>query len=402
MPYPYPLPTTSPVSFAQQYTSPVYPSLPLLVTQHRGTFRNLLKAYKRLPPAQQSSQLPQLLTSIEAYLRYPLFLQSCLHSGDVLPNDASPKPITTSWRATITSPAFPGAQPRRADRTGLEYEISFTLSTLAYTHTLIARSQLHDALLPETQDDRKQQLLNTSIQHLLASSAIFTYSLALPRAPVDSNWPVDLNAQTLSALSSLSLADATLLAVIKQDPYPSYLSLTNPHGKRSQPGVLYAAIQPPTGVKALLLSRICIAASTHADHALGLLPEGLQPELGRYLDSLSRVARAKACRFLGIDAEASGRVGEGIGWIALARSLLSSPSSSSSAKLKREFLERRESKGLAKGDGTWGLDAGRMEESRVLEALEEKWKAANDRVFFSNHRGGEHARREDPERKGSA
>ncbi|KAF8246121.1 hypothetical protein K440DRAFT_586263 [Wilcoxina mikolae CBS 423.85] len=374
MPYPYTLPTTSPSSFTPHYASPVYPSLPLLASQHRGTVRNLLKAFKRLSPAQQPTHLPQLFAALSTYLPHLLFLQSSLHAGDVLPSDAATA-FTPSWRITLTPPPFPGAPPKRVEHEGLEFEIMFTLSTLAYTHTLLSRSQLHDALSPKIPTDKKQQLLNTAIQHLLTSASIFTHSLSLPLAP-GSSFPSDLSPATLSALSSLSLADATLLAVTKQDPYPSYLALTS--GKKSSSEYLYTPPAPPTGVKALLLARICIAASTHAEKALGILPSEVVPELGKYLDSLHHVARAKACRFLAIDAEASGRVGEGIGWIVLARSILT-PSSS---KLKRGFLERRETRALEKGDMTWGMDAGRLEEGRVLEGLEEKWRKNNDAVFF--------------------
>jgi len=146
---------------------------------------------------------------------------------------------------------------------------------------------------------------------------------------------------------------------------------------------MYTPPTAPTGVKALLLARICIAASKHAEKALGILPSDIAPELGKYLDSLHHVARAKACRFLAIDAEASGRVGEGIGWIVLARSILTPATS----KLKRGFLERRETRGIEKGDGTWGMDAGRLEEGRVLEGLEEKWRRSNDAVFFQQIEG---------------
>ena len=119
-------------------------------------------------------------------------------------------------------------------------------------------------------------------------------------------------------------------------------------------------------------------------------------ELGRYLEHLQRVARAKACRFLAIDAEAAGRVGEAIGWIVLARSILSPTSEPESAspsqarlaaaaaagRLKREYRERRESRAQERGDATWGLDAGRLEEARVLEALELEWHRSNDAIFF--------------------
>jgi hypothetical protein len=398
MPFQYMLPTTSLVSFSKHYSSPVYPSLPLIVTRYRGIARNLLKAHKRLPSSQQSANLPQIQAALESYLPYLFFLQSSLHLGDVLPSDIASTPIKTSWRATLTTPPFPGSSPKRVEREGLDYEIAFTLSVLAYTYTLTSRSQLQSALVVSVEKDKKQSLLNQAIKGLLLCSSIFTYSLSLPRTPNSSTWPSDLHPQVLSALSSLCLADATLLAVTKQDPYPSYLALTTSSGLISQDkgagqlDYLNAPLAPPTGVRALLLARICIAAATHAERALGLLPkqfsdsQPILPELGKYLDCLQRVARAKACRFLAIDAETSSRIGEGIGWIVLARSFLSPFSSStptlSTSKLKRDFMELRESRALKKGDTAWDVDAGLVEESSVLTGLEENWRKQNDRVFF--------------------
>ncbi|KAI5796535.1 hypothetical protein EDC01DRAFT_651650 [Geopyxis carbonaria] len=400
MPYPHALPTTSPVSFNTYYTSPVYPTLPLLLSQNRGSLRNLLKAHKRLPVSSQQAHLPQLLAAVESYIPYLLFLQQSLHSGDVLPSDAAPDALKASWRSTLTSPPFPGAEQRRVDREGLDYEVGFVLSTLAYIHTLLARTWIQDALAPRITAEKKQSLLNTAIQHLLTSTGIFTYSVSLPRAPTpEISFPLDLSPTVLSALSSLSLSDASLLAVTKQDPYPSYLALTSATStsKSVDSSYLYAPTPPPTGVRALLLSRICIAASAHAENALGLLAscpkrrlpstssaEELSPDLPRYIENLQKVARAKACRFLGIDAEASGRVGEGIGWLVLAREILGTSASTSStpSKFRREFSERKERSALERGDGTWGLDAGKMEETRVLEGLEKNWRSSNDKIFF--------------------
>lgn len=460
MPYPFTLPTTSASSLAAHYTSAEFPSLPLVATQHRGTMRNMLKAFKRQPPAQQATQLPQLFAALTDYLPQLLFLQARVLAGDARPSE----PFTPAWRATLSRPPFPGARPKRVVAAGLDFEVAFVLSALAYTHTLLARSRLLDALSAAGDGDgddgggRKQQQLNAAIQHLLAAHAVFTHSLGLTRAPAPAAAarPADLSPPVLAALAALSLADATLLAVTMQDPYPDYTALAVGRSPRAGAGdgmeFLYTPPSAPTGVKALLLARICVAASTHAERALGVLvapwssplslpslpslslPSSAAPasppkpsssssrsppspsrpplsspaavaspsapatqqsggavvaELGRYLEQLQRVARAKACRFLAIDAEAAGRVGEAIGWIVLARSILSpasepEPASAAPAawRLKREFRERRESRAQARGDATWGLDAGRLEEARVLEALELAWHRSNDAVFF--------------------
>lgn len=138
---------------------------------------------------------------------------------------------------------------------------------------------------------------------------------------------------------------------------------------------LYNPPDPPSGVRALLLARLCVAASDHASKALGLLSTASSPagvltnDIVRYADSLQKVSRAKACRFLGIDAEASGRVGEAISWIRAAKDLLAPPPPGASAF-------RAEKK------DTWGLDAGKSDEGKTLDALEQKWEKLNDTIMF--------------------
>lgn len=51
-------------------------------------------------------------------------------------------------------------------------------------------------------------------------------------------------------------------------------------------------------------------------------------------------------------------------------------------KLRRGLSERKEARHLAASDGNWGLDAGRAEELKVLEALDDKWRKLNDSVMF--------------------
>lgn len=116
----------------------------------------------------------------------------------------------------------------------------------------------------------------------------------------------------------------------------------------------------------------------------------MSEDLLKYLESLQKVGRAKSCRFLGIDAEASSRCGEGISWLLLAKSILTgsaatasgSSSSTSIDKLRRELSERKEAKHIAAADPNWGMDAGRAEEIKVLEALEGKWRKLNDSIMF--------------------
>ena len=151
-------------------------------------------------------------------------------------------------------------------------------------------------------------------------------------------------------------------------------------------------IQP---VRALLFSRLALAAAEHAGIASSSLrAEGarVSGELLKYCDDLRRTSRAKAARFAGIEADTSGKTGEGIAWLrgglaelGVTQSQTESSSSSSSpslsiSKLKSSFREKKEDRKIAAGKADWGLDAGRSEEARILEYLERKWSKMNDTV----------------------
>lgn len=407
MPFPFTLPTTSTVSYPTYFDSPTYPSLPLLTASHRGSLRNVLKAHKRQPPASQNANLPLVIKELESYVSHLLALFTSLENNETFLKPSAPQ-FETSWRAVLTAKKF-STEPPRVARRGLSYEIFWTLSTLAYAYTIQARSLILQVLSPSVTGSPStdpQLLFNQAARDLLTSASIFTHLLSQPQPSSASSWPIELTTPALSAFSSLSLADATLIAVIKQDPYPTYLSLTsrNRDSKKSTKEWLYNPPDPPTSPRALFLARLCIAASDHASKALGLLstsdtkaralllqlsggaksddvPSGITEDLLRYLESLRKVSRAKSCRFLGIDAESSGRCGEGISWLLLAKSILDVPTTAVD-RLRWGLSERKEARHLAAADGSWGLDAGRAEEVKVLEALEEKWRKLNDSVMF--------------------
>lgn len=410
MPFPFTLPTTSTASYPAYFDSPTYPSLPLLATSHRGSLRNVLKNHKRLPPASQNANLPLVIKDLESYVSHLLALFTALEADEAFLKPSAPQ-FETSWRAVLTARKF-STEPPRIARPGLSYEIFWTLSTLAYAYTLQARSQLLQILSPSATSSSKppstdpQLLFNQAAGNFLTSASIFTHLLSRPQPSSAGSWPIELTTPALSAFSSLALADATLTAVTKQDPYPTYISLTsrNRDSKKSTKEWLYNPPDPPTSPRALLLARLCIAASDHASTALGLLstsntgrralflqrsgaaksddvPGEITDDLLRYLESLQKVSRAKSCRFLGIDAESSGRCGEAISWLLLAKSILDAPTTAVD-KLRRGLSERKEARHLAAADGSWGLDAGRAEEVKVLEALEEKWRKLNDSVMF--------------------
>jgi hypothetical protein len=203
------------------------------------------------------------------------------------------------------------------------------------------------------------------------------------------------------------MAEATLLAVLKDDAYiAACIQSRNPNDKEW----MVRAPEIPK-VRALLFARLCVRAAEYAEQAAaGLGAVGstsgragrVDEDLVRYTGVLARVARARACRFFGVDAELSGKVGEGIAWLRAARTSLGlrgaseedTASSGGSSKgglsrLKREWTERREERRVNKDAGGSrsekgplgaGDDAGRDEEGRVLAMLETKWVKMNDTV----------------------
>ena len=429
MSFPFTLPTASAVAFTHHYTSHIYPSLPLACSTHRGILRDALKEHKRLPPAAQGANIKHIISATTEYLSYLLFLQDALNSGDACPLPNAPE-IETEWRPTLSSTSrFGVRKPARRKEKGIEYEMFWVFSTLAYAHTIQARTLLMEFLSPSTYstDSSVSPLLPQATNHLLTSASIFNHLLTLKQpaaAGAESSIPVDISQSMLSSLASISTACATLLAVLKTDPYPTYLALTSTtsSSKRSKNDAytkeyLYNPPPPPTGVKALLYSRLCIAASEHAAKAQGAISSlvragEISEDYVRYLDDLRKVARARGCRFLGVDAESQGRLGEGLGWIKLGKEILygsvSSSSSSSSGSGDKDLKEKislsstmeklRLSTSSSKpssspsGSTSSNPSAGGLpphldpcsihSELQTIQALEQKWSKTNDKLIF--------------------
>ncbi|KAF8429007.1 hypothetical protein EV426DRAFT_583266 [Tirmania nivea] len=421
MPFHFTLPTTSTVSFSQHYTSPSYPSLPLSCTTHRGILRDSLKAHKRLSPLAQGANIKHIINVTTEYISYLQFLQEALKSGDVSLIPTTPE-IETEWRPTLSSSTrFGITQSERRKGKGLEYEVFWAYSTLAYAHTIQARALLMEFLSPTTSspDSAASPLLPQATNHVLTSAQIFQYLLTLTppiaTAGVEKNSiPVNICEPMLSSLASISLASATLLAVLRTDPYPTYLAITGLPGSKKNNDIyskeyLYSPPPPPTGVKAMLYSRLCIAASEHAVRAQGVISNlirtgAINEEYVRYLEDLKRVAKARGCRFLGVDAEAQGRLGEGLGWIQLGKEFLGGTIHNSfpnDDKEKKTLASRMEKLRLSKSpppptsqssSSSTQNSAGVLppnldpctvhSELQTIEGLDAKWSKTNDKLIF--------------------
>ncbi|KAJ5256532.1 hypothetical protein N7478_012636 [Penicillium angulare] len=431
MVYAFTLPTTSPLSFQQFITSSTHPSLPQSASTARHALCLALKAHKRLPRgARQDAHLPTVLSALEEYIPYIFAILNGLR-GRAVSNSGQTQAreeiqitqraeIESSWKPTLSpssvlniassiskgNPSERGIRLRgkRVAGNGLEFELAFTLTTLGYVLSRLARRSVNDSLYATQTQSTEQRV--TAIQNatrcLLQASSV--HALLSSSFTSTAEWSVsDIDSTTQSALSSLALAEATLLAVLKDDAYvAACIQERNPNDKEW----MVKAPEIPK-VRALLFARLCVRAAEYAEQSgagLGSARSGkerLDDEITRYAGVLGRVSRARACRFFGLDAELAGKTGEGIAWLNAARTALGLRGTGSASqvendrgsskggfsRLKREWAERREEKKIGKDAGGGrgdkgslesGDDAGRDEEGRVIATLETKWVRMNN------------------------
>ncbi|PSR97563.1 hypothetical protein BD289DRAFT_480065 [Coniella lustricola] len=429
MPYPFILPTTSAFSYSSSFTCDSHPSLPLTASTHRGVVRDALKKHKRLPPSAQASNLSTISSALASYLPYLLAVDAGLahrRIGDgselfSIIQRASP-PLSIEWRPTLSDVFIPGKRENARVKVHTpEHEIAFVLATQGYVLTLLARSALQPLYSTTTSLDLygigssdRQVAITTATKYLLDAASLYDYLARRSEQPQPGQPHAvpcaDISASTARAQSHLALAEATLLAVLKDDPYPAIVAQDR---NKNDKEWMYKAPEVPK-VRAHLFARLCLAAAEHAAKAHSLCAWQAGPGVGaslrlgskkgpeesdeatgggkvnegfvRYLEDLRRMSRAKACRFFGIDAELSGQNGDAIGWLHAALQELGievkdQPKKSSGfSKFKKEWNDKREDRKIEKGTA-WGADAGRLEETRVVEMLEAKWSKQNDTMF---------------------
>lgn len=390
MPFAFTLPTTSSASLADFFVCQSHPSLILTATTHRSVLRDALKKHKRLPPSSQTAHLSTIQDALNSYLPFLLLLNAALFGqpvdGERVQLTAL-KELEVEWRLTLSS-TIPGREPTRVKLKGLRNELAFVLQTLAYVHILQSRVYLYTLYSSASPTpDQRAAAISTAMKYLLDANSIHTYTLSMPSAPTSSVIPADTATSTQSALASLALAEATLIVVMKDDPYTA--AVIEDRNKDNKDWMIKAPSIPK--VRAHLFARLCLASSDHAAKASGLLrqaPGAIDDSLLRYVDDLRRTARARAARFIAIDAELSGKTGEGIALLRGARKELgfSGVGEDDAGRrrglkgLKQSWAEKREDRRVEKGADGWGMDAGRLEEARVLEWLEARWTKLNDTV----------------------
>ncbi|KAL9130743.1 MAG: hypothetical protein Q9217_001139 [Psora testacea] len=388
MPFAFVLPTASALSFSALFNSTTHPSLPQAVTTHRSVLRNVLKKHKRLPPQSKASNLATVLATLDDYLPYLFTVSAGLSDHPVIEEEIDVSlhnEVEVEWRSTLTS-TLPGREAPRLKGKGLDYEICFTLTASAYTNILLARYQLYTLYAPTTPTiEERTQTIQSATKLLLNANSIHVH-LSIRALETDATYAaLETLSQTQSALAALAMAEATLLAVLKDDPYPFVVAQSRNKNDKEW------MIKPPEvpKVRAHLFARLSLAASEHAGKAeAGLSASGrMNGDLLDYVKDLRRTSRAKACRFFGINAELEGETGKGIAWLGGARKELGFANAEDDgavklkgfSKFKKDWSVKREDKKVSEGED-WGMDAGRLEELRVIEYLETKWMKMNDTV----------------------
>ena len=393
MPYPFSLPTTSALSYSSFLQSHSHPSLILTATVQRSVLRDALKKHKRLPLLSQASNLNTVLAALQEYIPYLLALDAGLSNRPVSDEEIDiilVKDVEVEWRPSLAA-SSPGREAARVKGRGLDYEVCFVLTTLAYTYTLLARSQLHTLYAHTTpSSDQRVVAITTATKYLLQANSVHEY---LFTRALDAQLPsaaVDVASSMQSALASLALSEATLLAVLKDDSYPAVV--VQDRNPNDRDWMIKAPDIPK--VRAHLFARLCVGAAEHAGKAYTVISSPVNAKSERAGDSIvkyakdvQRTAKAKACRFFGIDAELCGKTGEAIAWLLAGKKELGFKVNEAEgaakikglAKLKKDWIERKEDKKIEKG-AAWGSDAGLLEESRVIEWLDKKWNKENDLV----------------------
>ncbi|KAJ5732332.1 hypothetical protein N7493_003813 [Penicillium malachiteum] len=435
MVYDFTLPTTSPLSFQTFISSPTHPSLPQLASTARYGLYHALRAHKRLPRGpRQDAHLQTVLSELNKYIPLLFAISHGLTGRPVrsTPPDGGDESSTqnprsgeeieitvhaeieSAWKPTLSSrnthtlnlgsTSTPGnatnskglsKRGKRVSGRGINFEIGFTLTTLGYVLSQLGRVRINETLYATQTQTTEQRVagIQTATRHLLDAGTVHTLlasSPSLTGSTTGGSGAPDIDPTTQSALASLALAEGTLVAVLKDDAYvAACIQERNPNDKEW----MVKAPEIPK-VRALLFARLCVRAAEYAEQAstgLGSVGSGkngrLDEEFTRYAEVLSRVARARACRFFGINAELAAKTGEGIAWLRAARTALglrSTGATPAPARVDGKAGGKKIEKSAGgagrrdKGPLEPGDDAGREEEGRVITMLETKWVRMND------------------------
>ena len=393
MPFPFPILSTSSFSFSPYFECDSHPSLPQNASTYRGVAKDALKRHKRLNASEQAGHLTRLTTALSDYIPYLLALDAGLHdkrlpSGQIVRVRPKAK-FTIKWRPILSGDPVPGRERSRVRIHSLEHEIGFVLCALGFTYVQAARAALQPLYATTNEfvgPQERTTAISAATKLLLQSASTFKYAASRAERSMADPPCVDVAQTTLGAMASLAHAEATILAVLKDDPYPAAVAQDR---NKTDKEWMFKSPEIPK-VRAHLYARLCLAASEHASRALSLAQASvvgsskLDSSVTKYIEDFRQTSRAKACRFLGIDAELGGQTAEGIGWLqaglqGLGVDIKDSKKGLSLSRFKKDLSEMMEDRRIEK-EKAWGADAGKLEETRVIELLDGKWNKINDTV----------------------
>lgn len=398
MPFAFVLPTIPALDLSTILSCPSHPALIQESTSSRAILRDRLKCYKRLRADRRPAAISGVQSALEIYISHLCTLVNAVTNPTSQLRVEWTGACNASWRATLTS-TLPGIDPPRVPVNDITNEFAFALQTLAYTYSLQARvSLLTINKTTSVTTEQRAEYIASSMKLLLVAQSIHvaTTSLRLsqPSAKESKSLPpIDITSSTRSALADLTMSEATALAVHKSDPYAE--AAAKNRDKDSKDWMISTPVMPQ--VRAHLFARLCITASDQATRCVGQLIQRtsanatgkISEALCDYVESLRCTCRARAMRFLAIDAEAAARTGEAIAWLRAAKQELGLDLKAQEDNKSSRFRDIRQSlavkkleKKLAKdaegGDQT--SDAGRAEEAVIVLWLERKWTKMNDTV----------------------
>ncbi|PNH59961.1 hypothetical protein VD0002_g7628, partial [Verticillium dahliae] len=263
MPFPFVLPTTSSFSFSTSFSCESHPSLPLTASTYRGVVRDALKKHKRLPPSAQSPHISSLITALNAYLPYLLAIDAGLtrkglHATEITVSQTAP--LAIEWRPTLSDSHVPGREPPRVKVQSLDHEVAFVLATLAHAYTLAGRIALQPLYVTSVAAPSAQErtvAIQTATKHLLEAASLYDHVATRAEGSSNPAPSVDISAPVLRGLASQAHAEATLLAVLKDDPYPAVVSQTRNEADKEW---MNATPSPPK-FRANLFPRLHLAAA---------------------------------------------------------------------------------------------------------------------------------------------
>lgn len=340
MSYPYSLPTTGTLSFADYFeTTEPYTSEISDATAQRGRLRTVLKELKK--ETQSSRDYQTIVNTIEEYLPYLISIVNCIEQKQLVLK----KSIETSWRSTLSDHIIhTGSNAPRISCNDIQYELIFVLMTYAYACSL----QSND-LMKSIEETSKTNLYNkaadtlntaASVFHAVANDVIPTWQQSPPNRPVETvrEFPV--------ALSKMALADAQSVAINK--------ALTTSTISKSLVAKLYMGVAGQYEMAFGLISSISGTQDVSTD-------------LKKYLSDGTQFYKAMAKKYLAMDANDNQKMGQAVGFARDCKADLKAiqTSSLSKAHIRKSAIAARAAK----------------EEENVNELLQ-KFTMINDTVAY--------------------